>query len=138
MSFVISKTFEFSAGHRLQDLPPDHQCFRQHGHNYKVTLVLEAPTLNAYGMVRDYGELAPFKKMIEAEFEHRQLNDVLATRMPTAELLALHFYAYAHSLWPEVVACRVKETDKTAATYAPSDPYADYTAVPLIRIVPSD
>lgn len=116
--FVISKTFSFSASHQLLDLPSDHQCSRMHGHNYEVTLVLESPTLNTTGMVRDYGELAPFRRLLDEQFEHRHLNDVLYARMPTAELLAVHFYAFAHDLWPEVVACRVKETDKTAATYS--------------------
>ena len=45
--FRIRKEFHFSASHRLEHLPPDHQCARLHGHNYVVVVELAAETLNA-------------------------------------------------------------------------------------------
>jgi 6-pyruvoyl-tetrahydropterin synthase len=37
------------------------KCSRQHGHNYKVEVVLTAPALEDPGFVTDFGDLAGFK-----------------------------------------------------------------------------
>ncbi len=90
--FRITKEFHFSASHQLTGLPADHQCARLHGHNYIVEVELSAPELNQHGFVRDYHELAPFKRYIDDCFDHRHLNDVLGHDQSTAETLARHFF----------------------------------------------
>lgn len=100
-------------------LEDDHPCARLHGHNYIVEVELKGQTLDARGFVRDYRELAPLKHLIDDEFDHRHLNDVLGHDHPTAEQLALFFYDWAHDRWPEVSAVRVSETPKTWAEYRP-------------------
>lgn len=82
----ISKDFDFSASHRLDGLPGDHQCSRLHGHNYRVRLSI-AGSIVAPGFVVDYGELAFFKGWIDQTLDHRHLNDVMDGN-PTAENLA--------------------------------------------------
>lgn len=89
--FRITKEFHFSASHQLTGLPEDHQCARLHGHNYIVEVELSASDLNEHGFVRDYHELAPFKRYIDDCFDHRHLNDVLGHDQSTAETLARHF-----------------------------------------------
>lgn len=116
--FRISKEFHFSASHRLDHLPPDHQCARLHGHNYVVVVELAAPALNADGFVRDYQELAPLKAYIDATFDHRHLDDVMEGPS-TAENLARHLYDWCRARWPETAAVRVSETPKTWAEYRP-------------------
>jgi 6-pyruvoyltetrahydropterin/6-carboxytetrahydropterin synthase len=115
--FRISKTFEFSAAHRLDGLEQGHPCGRMHGHNYVVELFLEAPNLNSAGFVRDYRELDQFKQWLDTTFDHHLVNEVIT--QPTAELMAMHIYHRAASIYHEVVAVSVKETGKTTAIYAP-------------------
>lgn len=117
--YRIAKEFHFSASHQLKALPDEHQCARMHGHNYVVTVELASPTLNLYGFVRDYLELAPLKRYLDDELDHRHLNDVLGDDGVTAERMARHLYDWCKALWPETVAVRVSETPKTWAEYRP-------------------
>lgn len=122
--FEISKRFEFSAAHQLDHLPVDHQCARLHGHNYVVVIVLRAESLNADGFVIDFGDLAPFRDLIDTRLDHRNLNDVLQCRT-TAENIAEWLYWQAMHMWPGLVhEVRVSETPKTWATYRPTPLHA--------------
>lgn len=115
--YRISKTFTFSAQHRLHLLPETHKCNRSHGHNYAVTVILESETLDKFGMVVDYGELDAFKHYLDSTFDHRQLGDVLPDIHSTAENLAAHFFHWCKERWPQVAEVQVSETDKTLACY---------------------
>ena len=117
--FRITKEFHFSASHQLTELPADHQCARLHGHNYIVEVELSSADLNEHGFVRDYHELAPLKRYIDDELDHRHLNDVLGHNRVTAEFLARHLYDWCQTRWQEVTAVRVSETPKTWAEYRP-------------------
>ncbi len=117
--FRITKEFHFSASHQLTELPADHQCARLHGHNYIVEVELSSADLNEHGFVRDYHELAPLKRYIDDELDHRHLNDVLRHNCVTAEFLARHLYEWCQTRWQEVTAVRVSETPKTWAEYHP-------------------
>lgn len=115
MFFAIAKQFEFSASHQLDHLAKDHPCARLHGHNYIVIVELQG-TLDKRDFVLDYGELKPFKEMIDNTFDHRHLNDILKCRT-TAENIAKYLFDFAKALWPQVVAVRVSETPKTWAEF---------------------
>lgn len=117
--YTITKEFHFSASHQLHGLPEDHQCARLHGHNYVVVIELRAAELNAHGFVRDYLDLAEFKRYVDETLDHRHLNDVLGDDCVTAERLAKHFHDWCHARWPEVAATKVSETPKTWAEYRP-------------------
>jgi 6-pyruvoyltetrahydropterin/6-carboxytetrahydropterin synthase len=114
--FAIEKTFHFSASHQLTSLPSDHQCARLHGHNYQVKIRLEAEEINGFGFVVDYGELDPFKKLIDTKLDHRHLNEVLLFE-PTAELLARWLFRQAVAWWPQTASVAVSETPNTWAEY---------------------
>ncbi|RMG90640.1 MAG: 6-carboxytetrahydropterin synthase QueD [Chloroflexi bacterium] len=114
--FTISKQFTFSASHQLEQLPPEHQCARLHGHNYVVELILQAEELDENGFVVDYLDLKPFKMFLDEELDHRHLNDVLPFPT-TAENIARFLYRWAKERWPQVTAVRVSETPKTWAEY---------------------
>lgn len=92
MTYSITKEHAFSASHVLSGLPEDHKCARMHGHNYRVMLLLAAPTVSPIGFVLDYGDMAPFFDYVDRAFDHRHLNDVVECN-PTAENLA---YVLAH------------------------------------------
>jgi 6-pyruvoyltetrahydropterin/6-carboxytetrahydropterin synthase len=114
--YTITKEFHFSASHKLDTLPAEHQCARLHGHNYIVKLVLQADRVDEHGFVVDYLELKPFKDYIDQELDHKHLNDVMSC--PTsAENIARHLYEWAKAHWAEVSAVLVSETPKTWAEY---------------------
>ena len=125
MTYRIDKEFAFSASHRLEGLPEDHQCARLHGHNYVVKVRLTAQRVNDTGFVLDYGELAPVKKMIDDTLDHRHLNDVLPASVgnPTAENLARHLAILVTDVVAlpvgVTVAVGVSETPKTWAWWSP-------------------
>lgn len=83
----ICKEFRFSAAHRLLCLPPDHKCFRLHGHTYRVAVELEGET-DARGMVMDFGEVSKAWAPLNAMLDHHYLNEVEGLEMPTSERLA--------------------------------------------------
>lgn len=118
--YRITKQFSFSASHRLDHLPEDHPCFRLHGHNYVVEVVLESAELNGDGFVRDYGELEPLKHFIDERLDHRHLDDELPEGMvSSAENIARFLYDFAKARWPEVAAVRISETPRIWAEYRP-------------------
>jgi 6-pyruvoyltetrahydropterin/6-carboxytetrahydropterin synthase len=122
MSLRITKKFEFSASHRLASLADDHPCGRLHGHNYVVELELSGipEQLNEAGFVRDYGDLADFKRWIDTEVDHRHLNDLLPDgENPSAENLAIWLYRRWCPLFPQLSAVGVSETPKTWAWFRP-------------------
>lgn len=118
MTFTIRKRYTFAASHQLLGLPEDHQCSRLHGHNYVVWLELASDGLAEPGFVEDFGALKPFKALLDEEYDHRHLNDVVGFN-PTAELLALHLYEQAAQMWDGVVAVAVEETGTSWAEYRP-------------------
>jgi 6-pyruvoyltetrahydropterin/6-carboxytetrahydropterin synthase len=116
--FIISKVFEFSASHRLTELPDGHPCARMHGHNYIVKVVLCSEVLDKNGFVLDYGDLSPLKNYIDTTLDHRHLNDVLEMAQPTAEKIAQHIFEFCEELWEgKVYEVDVSETPKTWACY---------------------
>lgn len=112
--YIITKTFTFSASHRLSHLPETHQCFRLHGHNYSVTVELRADLLDPDDFVIDYGRLDPIKDWIKEQFDHRHINDFM-TR-PTAENIAKFIYQRWVGSFP-IYSVEVKETEVTSAKY---------------------
>jgi 6-pyruvoyltetrahydropterin/6-carboxytetrahydropterin synthase len=83
----------------------------------RITLFL-AGDIDERGFVVDFIDLAPFARLIDDEFDHRHLNDVLDVS-PTSENLARQLHDRARERWPQVVACAVSETPSTCAVYAP-------------------
>jgi 6-pyruvoyltetrahydropterin/6-carboxytetrahydropterin synthase len=145
--YAIRKSFTFAASHILYGLPAGHPCGRMHGHNYRVTLELAGPdeALSPVGFLRDYRDLSAFKACLDAELDHRHLNDwwalnpplafpalvkqraardpdtaIMEPFNPTAEHLAHALYCLAEDMYPgEVAAVAVEETEQTWAEYRP-------------------
>lgn len=136
MTYVIEKDFTFSASHEIGQLPSSHKCSRMHGHNYIVRVRLTSETLDKYGFVLDYGELAPFQEWIDRLLDHRHLNTTISGQTVTAEALA----RYLASVVPQVVelpkgvavaAVGVSETPKTWAWWMipePAEPKSGFAA----------
>ncbi len=107
----ICKSYEFSAGHWLPNVPDGHPCKRQHGHNYKVEIIATGEMEQRGGWLVDFAELDNWVKPIIAQLDHQMLNDILPN--PTAEWLAW----WIHSRIPVKVSLvvRVWETPKCYA-----------------------
>lgn len=110
--FIICKEFRFEAAHQLEGLPPGHQCSRMHGHSYRVEVFIRGE-VDDVGMVIDFAKLAPFKRFIDTNVDHRLLNDMWP--QPTAERIAEALYIAVAQLVPlppgvQVDAVRVWET----------------------------
>jgi len=114
--YSISKKFNFSASHTLEELPKAHPCSNLHGHNYIITIELRGEDLNEVGFIKDYRELQPIKEFIDKHYDHRHLNDFLPFN-PTSENIAKHLYEVFKDSFPQLYSVTVQETDKTAATY---------------------
>lgn len=121
--FRIWKKFRFAASHQLRGLPEDHQCSRLHGHNYLIEVELSHEHLDNTGFVVDFGELKPIKDFIDNVLDHRHLNDIFAFN-PTAELMAQYLYSHFQTLFPEISAVRVQETETSWAEFRPAIPHA--------------
>ena len=87
MSYRVKRGFSFAAAHYLR-LDYSSPCARFHGHNWNVVVSVEAPRLDANGMVCDFSRI---KRAVVERFGWRSLNDdveALATANPTAENIA--------------------------------------------------
>lgn len=115
--YKIGKSFSFSASHQLGWLPKDHPCSRLHGHNYRVEVLLQAPTLDDNWFVLDFNRLDAFGEYLKNFYDHRHLNDSIAK--PTAENIAKIFYDWCKGfLSGYVCAVRVWETEKCWGEYS--------------------
>jgi len=97
------------------------KCVNLHGHNYAVEVVVRGDVDPATGYLIDLKRLSDLiGREVIADVDHRNLNtDVpwLADRIPTAENLALAFWARLRPHLPDgsLQSVRVYETEKNWA-----------------------
>lgn len=116
--YTISKEFHFSASHQLFGLSEGHQCGRLHGHNYILTVYLQADSLQSTGFVQDYGELSLIKEWIDKTLDHRHLNDVFEFNT-TVENMCRYIYELFKPHYPLISSIEMSETPKTRCKYEP-------------------
>jgi len=113
--FELRVEHSFSAGHALRGYVG--KCANPHGHNYRVQVAVEGPTLNSIGLLLDFGDL---KKALRAICEFETVN-------PSAEGLARYIFdevgrALASELAVTGASLKeavVQETDTAWAVYRP-------------------
>ena len=81
--FKVKKEMEISASHQLS-LNYESPCKNLHGHNYYVTVYIQAEKLNESGMVIDFTTI---KKLVHDKMDHQHLNDLFDFN-PTGEYMA--------------------------------------------------
>ena len=121
--FQVSVDETFSSGHALRGYRG--KCENIHGHNYKVRIVLEGPSLDSIGLLYDFTHLKRVLREIIASVDHRFLNDQAPFDVtnPSAENLAKYFYEEISrqlTQGPEgakLARVTIWETDTTSATY---------------------
>ena len=118
MHVELTKRFRFEAAHRLPMVPPDHKCFRMHGHGFEVELTLAGTIDERLGWLQDYGDVtALVEPILKQELDHRSLNDVPGLENPTSELLCLWLWQRFKPLLPRLSAVTVHETCTARCTY---------------------
>lgn len=88
MKVRLSKEFRFEASHRLSHLPPDHPCYRLHGHSYKIEVEVYGPVNEQTGFLIDYADLKAVVDPVINELDHRHLNDIDGLPLPSSEHIA--------------------------------------------------
>lgn len=116
----ISKKFRFEASHRLDRLPPEHQCHRLHGHSYEVVIHVRGQVDQDIGWVLDYADISESMKPIIEKLDHRYLNEVLPV-ITTAENLAIYIYVSLKGKLSGLSAVEVRETPTTNVIYRPGE-----------------
>jgi 6-pyruvoyltetrahydropterin/6-carboxytetrahydropterin synthase len=135
--YQVTREIPFCYGHRL--LHYDGKCRHLHGHNGRAVITLEADSVDARGMVFDFGEIKRVvSSWIEENLDHKMLlhrdDPVLpmlrASREPvyvmddnpTAESIARLIFDFVAARGYPVVEVRLWETDSCYATYRGSKP----------------
>jgi 6-pyruvoyltetrahydropterin/6-carboxytetrahydropterin synthase len=131
--FRVTKTIDFCYGHRL--LRYQGKCRNLHGHNGRLEVDVEAPGLDALGMVVDFGDIsAVLKQWVDTNLDHRMLlcrEDPAAPVLeqmgeplflmddnPTAENIARLIFRQGRAAGLRVTAVRLWETPTGCASYA--------------------
>ena len=131
--FSVTREIPFCYGHRL--LEYEGKCRHLHGHNGRAVLTLEAPQLDALGMVMDFTRIKRVvSTWIDETLDHRMLlhrddpalpflrqqgEPVFVMDVnPTAENIARLIYDFVAAQGFPVVEVRLWETETSCATYA--------------------
>ena len=100
--YRVCKTFRFEAAHCLPN--HDGKCRREHGHSYRVEVVLFGNELNAEGpktgMLIDFGDVKKAAKGIVDTHDHALLNGLPEYKAapPTAEVIARNIHSTLSAL----------------------------------------
>ncbi len=130
--FRVTREIDFCYGHRL--LEYDGKCRHLHGHNGRAVIVIEAPKLDARGMVLDFNDIKRVvSQWIDDNLDHRMLlrRDDPAVQLlqklgeplylldvnPTAENIAKLIFDFTIKSGFPVVETRLWETPRCFATY---------------------
>jgi 6-pyruvoyltetrahydropterin/6-carboxytetrahydropterin synthase len=119
MSFRISTTRSFPAGHQLRLY--DGSLEPIHGHNWRARVTVSANQLDAIGVVMDFHELERLVDDIVVPWRTRHQNEMPpfnAGLNPSAENVALHIgRSLVLPAGVSLVNATVWETDENSAEY---------------------
>jgi len=130
--YRVTREIHFCYGHRL--LNYEGKCRHLHGHNGRAVITLEAPRLDATGMLVDFGEIKRKVQLwIDENLDHNMLlcrEDPLLPALrergervfvmdenPTAENIARLIYERAKTSGLPVVEVLLWETENCHASY---------------------
>ena len=119
--YELEITKHFSGAHQLTGYPGD--CRKLHGHNWNVTVILQAKELDPIGIALDFKVLKKELNNVIDHFDHAFLNELeeFADCNPTSENLArVIYYALGERLNDDrvkVARISVEETPGSKASY---------------------
>ena len=88
MRVDLVKDFTIEAAHRLPQLPPEHKCFRLHGHSFRLEIRVRGEVNPATGFVMDFAEVNRAFQPLFDLLDHNYLNEIEGLSIPTSENLA--------------------------------------------------
>ncbi|HEV2421572.1 MAG TPA: 6-carboxytetrahydropterin synthase QueD [Candidatus Acidoferrales bacterium] len=123
--FEISVDETFAAGHYLRGYKG--KCENQHGHNYRVRVMVEGRELDSSGLLYDFVHLKQVIQLVIRSLDHRNLNDCepFDKVNPSAENIAKYIYDETAKQMRKsangavISGITVWETDTSAATFRP-------------------
>ncbi len=118
--FTVRVEASFAAAHFLTQYHG--KCENFHGHNYLVRVYARGDTLDAAGMLVDFGVLKACMKRVIDVLDHSNLNENAAfANSPSAERIAKHIYSSMLLDTPGLPLCAVEvfETPTSVARYEP-------------------
>ena len=119
--FHIFITSHFSAGHHLRDYPGN--CERPHGHNWKVTVTVQANELDNLGMGVDFRTLKEAVNKVLDTLDHHDLNEHADFQSvnPSSENIATYIFNNLQKNLTDdryaIHSVTVCETDNSGVTY---------------------
>ena len=93
--------FTFEAAHALPELPPEHKCFRMHGHSFAINVATKGdnPAILSESVRTVYDAL-----------DHRCLNDIPGLANPTSEYVSRWVWERLAANHPKLITVSVAET----------------------------
>ena len=120
--FELKVITRFAAAHRLTMVAQ--QCENLHGHNWKVELCVAGPSLDAGGVLMDFGIVKQHVREVVGKLDHTYLNEhpVFCNTPPSSENMAVFIaeevqklLGHSERIWVSRV--HVWESDDSCATY---------------------
>lgn len=113
---------QFSAAHCLRGY--EGKCERLHGHNWRIQLVLEGPSVNGLGMLMDFKDAKALLGRAIEPFDHQHLNELPRFKQlnPTTENVARLVCDDVAERLPDgmrVQSVTAWESERCGATYRP-------------------
>ena len=123
--YTLNITSEFSAAHHIRGYQG--RCAREHGHNYKITVEIQAANLDHLGFVMDYYSVKKILQETIEKLDHYNINIIppFDKINPTAENIAAWFYENISSNLSInnniiITAVILSETDDFFVRYTPA------------------
>ncbi len=119
--YELEITKQFSGAHLLKGYPGD--CRKLHGHNWLVTVILQAAALDEIGIALDFKVLKRELDASISRFDHAYLNELpeFADCNPTSENLSRILYfdlgRRLNTAQVKVVRVKVAESPGSSASY---------------------
>lgn len=117
MHVELKKKFQFEAAHSLPNLPPDHKCYRLHGHSFKVELTVSGLCDEKLGWLTDYDDIKKVFQPTLETLDHQHLNEIKGLENPTSENIAKWIWNEVQPKLPHLTAIEVCETCNASCTY---------------------
>lgn len=118
---VIFKEFTFEAAHRLPNVPAGHKCARLHGHSFHVRVSVRGEPGATTGWVMDFADIKAAIAPVEAQLDHRYLNDIPGLENPTSEVIARWIWGALLPALPGLDSLEVRETCTSGCVYHGED-----------------
>jgi len=113
----IFKQFQFEAAHRLPNVPPEHKCFRLHGHSFRCEIHVSGNIDPRLGWIVDFADVKVAFAPIMEVLDHQYLNEVEGLSNPTSENLARWIWHRLHGTLSGLSAVVVYETCTSGCVY---------------------